>query len=51
MDFTFLYFFAATLHGEFFFQQEASLDREYRVSMAEELRNLPIQGDYVTPLP
>ena len=25
--------------------------REYRVTMAEELRNLPIQGDYVTPPP
>ena len=26
-------------------------DREYRVTMAEELRNLPIQGDYVAPPP
>ena len=26
-------------------------NREYRVTMAEELRNLPIQGDYVTPPP
>ena len=25
--------------------------REYRVTMAEELRNLPIQGDYITPPP
>ena len=27
------------------------MEREYRVTMAEELRNLPIQGDYVTPPP
>ena len=32
-------------------QLHTTPDREYRVTMAEELRNLPIQGDYVTPPP
>ena len=51
-------FIMSNISGNFLFillsvniRKVATQIREYRVTMAEELRNLPIQGDYVTPPP